>query len=235
MCCCLSQLGVTAKAGLAPARASALCQADGAQPGLQRALGGQCFERKVGSSCEGWVRPPGCSCSPAFLSPHCCWTRCSSGNPRQAKCAGAERGAGLAPSLTLFHIFRNMNCHGYQSLGSSLATFAPDVRLAELFPHSTGRSCSCSRAVPQRGPSLHLQPPPGWGTGNQPGNLAPVWEGTPAPGAWHQCGKAAARPGHRLLSSAHSAAFPQIPIIPCVVGMPCTPHELQEQPSFHFP
>lgn len=137
------------------------------------------------------MRPPGCSCSPAFLTPRCCWTWCSSGNPQQAKCTGAERGAGLAPSLTLFHIFRNMNCHGYQSLGTSLATFAPDVRLAKLFPHSTGGSCSCSSTLHQRGPSLHLQPPPGWGTGNQPGSLAPLWEGSPAPGTWYHCGRGA--------------------------------------------
>lgn len=132
-----------AKAVLALAKASALCQADGARPGLERAVGRQYFESKVSSSCQGWMRPPGCSCSPAFLTPRCCWTPCSSGNPWQAKRAGAERGAGLAPSLTLFRIFRNMNCHGYQSLGSSLATFALDVRLTQLFPHSTGRSCSC--------------------------------------------------------------------------------------------
>lgn len=117
--------GLMAKAILVPA----LCQADGAQPALERAVGGQCFESKVSSSCDGWMRPSGCSCSPAFLTPRCCcWAWYSSGNPWQAKCAGAERGAGLAPSLTLFRIFRNMNCHGYQSLGSSLATFALDVR-----------------------------------------------------------------------------------------------------------
>lgn len=74
------------------------------------------------------------------------------------------------------------------------------------------------------------------GTGTQPGSLAPVWEGNPATGTWHCCGKAAARPGHRLLSSAHSAAFPQIPIIlPVSCGCLAPPHELQEQPGFHFP
>lgn len=183
--------------------------------GLEWAVGGQCFESKVSSSCGGWMRPPGCSCSPSFLTPRCCWTRYSSG-----KCAGAERGAGLAPSLTLFHIFRNMNCHGYQSLGSSLATFALDVRLTKLFPHSPGGSCSCSGAVRQRGPPLHLQPPPGCGTRTRPGAW---WEEIPATGTCHHCGKAATRLGHRLLSSTYSAAFPQIPIIPCVVWMPCTP------------
>lgn len=191
--------------------------------GLKWPEGGQCFESKVSSSCDGWMKPPGCSCSPAFLTPRCCWTPYSSGNPRQAKCAGVERGAGLAPSLTLFHIFRNMNRHGYQSLGSSLATFALDVRLTKLFPHSPGGSCSCSSAIRQRGPRLHLQPPAGWGVRNQPGSLAAAWEGIPATGTWHCWGKAAARPGHRLLSSAHSAAFPQIPIIPCVMWMPYTP------------
>lgn len=166
-----------AKAILVPAKASALCQADGAQPALEWAVGGQCFESKVSSSYDvGWMRPPGCSCPPAFLTPPCCWTRYSSGNLWHAKCTGAERGAGLAPSLTLFRIFRNMNCHGYQSLGSSLATFALDVRLTKLFPHSPGGSCSCSGAIRQREPSLHLQP------------LPPVGQ-EPSLGAWHQCGK----------------------------------------------
>lgn len=194
------------------------------------------------------MRPPGCSCSPAFLTPHCCWTWCSSGNPQQAKCTGAERGAGLAPSLTLFHIFRNMNCHGYQSLGTSLATFAPDVRLAKLFPHSTGGSCSCSSTLHQRGPSLHLQPPPGWGTGNQPGSLAPVWEGSPAPGTWYHCGRGAQpqEPGTTVGRQQHDQGtgcspalilllFPRSQLFPVSCGCLAPPMSCRNSPAFIFP
>ena len=95
---------------------------------------------------------------------------------------GAERVAGLAPSPNLFCIFRNVNCHGYQSLGSSLATFAFDVRLTKLFLHSTGRCCGCSSACRQHGPSLHLQ------------LAARLREGKPATGTWHHRGKPAAGP-----------------------------------------
>lgn len=73
----------------------------------------------------------------------------------------ADRVAGLAPSPTLFRVFRNTNCHGYQSLGSSLATFALRVRLTKLFLHSADGCCGRSSACRQHRLSLHPQPAAG--------------------------------------------------------------------------
>lgn len=155
----------------------------GAQPAVEQAAGGQRFGSRMGS-CKRGVREGmtalSCSCPPAFRTPRRCWIRQS---PAFANYRGAEGLAGLAPSPTLFRIFRNINCHGYQSAGSSLATFALDVRLTKLFLHGAGRCCGCSSACRQHGPSLHLQP------------AAWLRDGKPAAGTWHHRGETATGPG----------------------------------------
>lgn len=102
--------------------------------------------------------------------------------PSIANCVGGERAAGLTPSLTLFRIFGNTDRHGYQSLGSSLATFALHVRLTKLFLRGADGRCGCTSACAHHGPSLHPQP------------ATRLQEGKPAAGTRHRRGKAAAGP-----------------------------------------
>lgn len=128
---------------------------------------------------------------------------------------GAGRGAGLAPSLTLFRIFRNTNYHGYQSLGSSLATFALRVRLTKLFLHSADGCCGRTRACRQR----RLLLPP-----------------QPAAGTQRHRGKAATRPGaqaaFRSLFCCTSPNYP--PIIPLSRSCLAPPYQAARTSQLSF-
>lgn len=138
---------------------------------------------------------------------------------------GAEKVAGFAPSLTLFHIFRNINCHGYQSLGSSLATFALDVRLTKLFLHSACGCCGFSSSFRQHRPSVHLQP------------ASQLCEGNPAMGSQYHHGKVAEGPGTQAAFQSPLCCISFRPqLYPPIARRRLHPlTELPEHISFHCP